>query len=145
MSEHENGTVVVGVDGSEPARRALEWAMEYAERKGADVKAVHVWQIPFSAGADGAVMSAAEYSADARRVLEKTVEEVASERPAVRVAMLAAEGNPGRTLVEMSAGADLLVVGSRGRSAFVGAVLGSVSKYCVTHAHCPVLVDRGPE
>jgi len=144
MAEHENG-VVVGVDGSEPARRALEWAMEYAELKGADVKAVHAWQIPFSAGADGTVLTAAEYAASARRLLEKTVDEVASERPAVRVAMLAVEGNPGRTLVQQSERADLLVVGSRGRSAFVGAVLGSVGKYCVTHAHCPVLVDRGPE
>lgn len=145
MTEHENGAVVVGVDGSEPARRALEWAVEYAELKGADVKAVHVWQIPFSAGADGMVMSAAEYAAGARRVLEKAVDEVASERPGVRVAMLAVEGNPGRTLVELSEQADLLVVGSRGRSAFVSAVLGSVGKYCVMHAHCPVLVDRGPE
>ncbi|MFB9660174.1 universal stress protein [Glycomyces mayteni] len=138
-------TVVVGVDGSEPARRALEWAMEYAERIGAPVLAVQAWQVPFTSGAEGMVLSAAEYAAAARQDLEKAVDEVARERPGVYITMLAVEGNSGRTLVERSEHAALLVVGNRGHGALVGAIIGSVGKYCVTHARCPVVVVRGGE
>jgi nucleotide-binding universal stress UspA family protein len=146
MSHNNNGdAVVVGVDGSEPARRALEWAMEYAEAKGAPVLAVQAWQVPFSSGADGMVLSAAEYAAAARQDLEKAVDEVALEHPGVRVTMLAVEGNSGKALVGRSEHAALLVVGNRGHGALVGAIIGSVGKYCVTHARCPVVVVRGVE
>ena len=53
-------------------------------------------------------------------------------------------GHPAPVLVEASKGADLLVVGSRGHGEFVGMLIGSVSEYCVTNAHCPVLVHRAP-
>jgi nucleotide-binding universal stress UspA family protein len=52
------------------------------------------------------------------------------------------EGHPALVLVEVSNGADLLVVGNRGHGGFAGMLLGSVSEHCVTHAHCPVLVMR---
>ena len=52
--------------------------------------------------------------------------------------------HPAPVLVEASKGADLLVVGSRGHGEFVGMLIGSVSEYCVTNAHCPVLVHRDP-
>ena len=52
------------------------------------------------------------------------------------------EGYPAQVLVDASAGADLLVVGSRGLSGFADVLLGSVSTYCVHHAHGPVTVIR---
>ena len=52
------------------------------------------------------------------------------------------EGNASRVLVDASAGAELLVVGSRGYGAVTDALLGSVSTYCVHHAHGPVTVIR---
>ncbi|HEV3498263.1 MAG TPA: universal stress protein, partial [Actinomycetes bacterium] len=53
-------------------------------------------------------------------------------------------GAPAVTLVEVSEGADLLVVGSHGRSGLGRLVLGSVAMACVHHAHCPVVVVRAP-
>ena len=52
------------------------------------------------------------------------------------------EGNAARVLLDASAGADLLVVGSRGHGGFVEALLGSVGQHCVHHATCPVVVIR---
>jgi nucleotide-binding universal stress UspA family protein len=52
------------------------------------------------------------------------------------------EGSPARTLLDEARGADLLVVGSRGRGGFAGLLLGSVSQHCVHHAPCPVVVVR---
>lgn len=55
------------------------------------------------------------------------------------------EGHPVGILIEASAHADLLVVGSRGHGGFVGALLGSVSHRCVAHAACPVVVVPPPQ
>ena len=55
-----------------------------------------------------------------------------------------AEGNAARVLLDALAGAELLVVGSRGRGGFAEALLGSVGQHCVHHAACPVVVIRDP-
>lgn len=135
--------IVVGVDGSVPARRALDWAMAYAELKGAPVLAVRAWQVPFSSGVDSTVMTTTEYVAAMRRDLENAVDEAALEHPGVHVSAHLVEGRPGRVLVEQSEHADLLVVGSRGHGRLVDAAIGSVSRYCIAHGHAPVLVTPG--
>lgn len=140
---HPSGGIVVGVDGSPAARKALEWAMAYAELKGEPVLAVRAWQVPLSSGVDSTVMSTTEYVAAMRRELETTANEAALEHPRVPISTLLVEGRPGRVLVERSEHADLLVVGSRGHGGLAGAVLGSVSRYCVTHGHGPVVVTHG--
>jgi nucleotide-binding universal stress UspA family protein len=75
-------------------------------------------------------------------VLRESVDRVRSDYPAVKVETAVVEGPPARVLVDLSADADLLVVGSRGRGGFSGLLLGSVSQQCVDHAHCPVTVVR---
>jgi nucleotide-binding universal stress UspA family protein len=75
-------------------------------------------------------------------MLREAVERVRSDHPAVNVETAVIEGLPAQVLVDMSADADLLVVGSRGRGGFSELLLGSVSQQCVHHARCPVTVVR---
>jgi nucleotide-binding universal stress UspA family protein len=85
-----------------------------------------------------------EIRADLRSAAEAMVAAVLAERPAgpaapaVRVEVV--EGAPSVVLVEAARGADLLVVGSRGRGALRGILLGSVALHCAMHAPCPVMV-----
>jgi nucleotide-binding universal stress UspA family protein len=70
---------------------------------------------------------------------------VADEYPGVAIERRVEEGPAAHVLVDRSAEADLLVVGSRGHGEFSGMLLGSVSQHCAANAHCPVLVHRTPE
>ena len=84
----------------------------------------------------------AEGQRRAEQMLREAVERVRSDHPAVNVETAVIEGPAAQVLVDMSAEADLLVVGSRGRGGFSELLLGSVSQQCVHHARCPVTVVR---
>ena len=136
--------IVVGVDDSDGARRALSWSLVQAGATGATVKAVHVFErhlawVDLDLSAEERQRSDEGAIATARRTLDRVVEEVLgrSEVPVERVVQL---GEVAAALVEEAAGADLLVVGSHGRGAIKGLVLGSVSRRCTELARCPVVV-----
>lgn len=135
-------SVVVGVDGSPAALAALAWAA--AEAVGADdaLTVVHGWELP-SHGLRAPV-SDHQYAAAADTLVDQAVAEVASDRPELVVKGESRRQAPAQALVEASEGADLLVVGSRGRGGFTGLLLGSVSQQCLHHARCPVAVVRSP-
>ena len=78
----------------------------------------------------------------AREGLDRAVDAAldAAETPSPRVERLVVQGDAARALLDVSSGADLVVVGSRGRGGFTGLLLGSVSQQCATHARCPVVV-----
>lgn len=134
------GRIVVGVDGSPACREALRWAAGQAALTGAAVEAVIAWDYPPSYGALG--MSAGiDWQANARETLETALEQaVAADAPTIIRSVQ--QGHPARVLLDSCAGADLLVVGNRGRGGFTGLLLGSVSDHVVAHAPCPVLVVR---
>lgn len=134
--------IVVGVDGSPGAEAALRWAVDEAARRQATLEVVNAWQYP--AIADMAGMSAAGVAWDsigtaAKEVVEQAIDRV---RPLYSGPIEAKvyRGLAASALVELAKGADLLVVGSRGRGGFSGLLLGSVSQQCVHHAPCPVVV-----
>ena len=131
--------VVVGVDGSEPSYQALRWAAKIADASGAHIDAVAAWQysIPF-----GWTNPSWDPRADMEKVLSETVHAALGERPP-DMNLVVCEGNPARVLLEKSAGALMVVVGSRGHGGFAGLMLGSVSTAITQHASCPVLVIRG--
>jgi nucleotide-binding universal stress UspA family protein len=83
-------------------------------------------------------------AAEAQNGLDETITEVFGDMPDVPLVSRVERGHAAAVLVEASRGADLLVVGSRGRGAFAGMVLGSVSRHCAENADCPVLIVRHP-
>jgi nucleotide-binding universal stress UspA family protein len=138
----EGPRIVVGVDGFEPSRAALRWAIHQAKLTGAVVDAVTAWHVPAGTGwVPPADMP--DYQDDARIVLTEAITEMCSLDPEVEVRPYVVEGRAGPVLVDAAEGAELLVVGCRGHSGLTEALLGSVGQFCVHHAPCPVLIMRG--
>jgi nucleotide-binding universal stress UspA family protein len=142
--------VVVGVDGSAPAALALEEAAAEAVMRHARLDIVHVWHPPDPFGPLGAVNALAEVVAfrdAATSLLDAIVDGPLARlvhRPEHVQKILVRGHDPGRVLVEVAEGAQLLVVGSRGRGSLAGLLLGSVSQHCAHHARCPVLLVHAP-
>jgi len=132
--------IVVGIDGSASSIDAFRWAIRQAQVTGSVVEAMMVWQYPAGVVPAGTQ----DFESESRRALDGAIEGACSGTPPVQVTRVVEEGEPALTLVERSRDAALLVIGSRGHGAFIGMLIGSVSQYCVTHAHCPVVVLRGP-
>lgn len=131
--------IVVGVDGSVPSKAALSWAIRQAKLTGAVVEAVIAWHYPNTYGYPGPVLDGTDYEKLAVEVVTDTIAEVAGPDD---IKFKVIEGNPAAVLLAASAGAELLVVGSRGHGGFIEALLGSVSQHCVHHAACPVVIIR---
>lgn len=137
--------VIVGVDGSTESVLALGWACRRAQTCGDKVRAVCAWSLADS-GEDWMPPPGVKMAGEARaeRVLREAAEAVRRDQPSADLQTVVVEGHAAHMLVEMSAQADMLVVGSRGRGGFSGLLLGSVSQQCVHHAHCPVTVIKQP-
>jgi nucleotide-binding universal stress UspA family protein len=140
-----DGGVLIGHDGSECAQQALTWAAGLAGRAGLDLHVVRAWGMtsaprPASWEA-GFVPPLSDFEQAVREEVAACVA-AAKLPPSVRVHIHALHRPPARGLIEAAKGADLLVVGARGRGGFSGLLLGSVSDQCVHHAPCPVTVVR---
>ena len=159
------GRVVVGVDGSEACREALEFAADEARMRGAVLELVHVRPHPGSIVGDtrglqtefasaGAVQASAardrehaeEADTRARQAAENLLERILSRVDVDGLEVrrtTVVDRRPARRLVEHVNDRDdveLLVVGSRGTGELSGRLLGSVSQACVNHARVPVTV-----
>jgi nucleotide-binding universal stress UspA family protein len=134
--------VVVGVDGSPSSRAALHWAVRYAERVDGTVDAVGAIEVPMDYGWSAPAVDTRLDEDLARRNFEAELLEALGERPPVPVQRLLVRGDPADVLIAAAEGAEVLVVGNRGRGAFARAILGSVSQRCAAHAPCPVVVVR---
>lgn len=140
--------IVAGVDGSPSSLAALRWAVSQAQRTGGTVDAVIAWQFPATGSFGWAPVSAIDdldFESVAKHTLEEAIGSLGDEAAGVMVRPVVVQGLAAQVLLDAAAGADLLVVGSRGRGGFADALLGSVSQHCVHHASCPVVVMRGQE
>ena len=133
---------VVGVDGSPESLSALDWAAGLAASTGGVVEAIATWEWPTGLGTAPILPSGFDPAADAATMLDGALDVARRSHPDVGFVARVVEGRAGEVLVEASRGADLLAVGTRGRSEVAGLLVGSVSEHCATHAHSPVLVYR---
>src|SRR4051812_37826731 len=136
------GPVVVGVDSSPNSDAAIGFAFDAAATRGVPLVAVHTWLEHVVDAETAAMINWAPLGAYQQTILTNRISAWAEKYPDVPVTRVIAHDAPARTLVERSAGAQLRVVGSRGRGNLAGLVLGSVSHAVVQRAHCPVAVVR---
>jgi len=164
------GRIVVGVDASPDARKALAWAAAEARVRQAQLQVVHAYHarelavpvyfpsqhaVPSVTIADTEALSQVEMGAavhdraevegafrsEAEQLLDVLLAELDEAASGVDVQRTVEEGrHPAEVLLDLSSDADLVVVGSRGHGGFGELLLGSVSHACVLHAVCPVVV-----
>jgi nucleotide-binding universal stress UspA family protein len=139
--DHER-RIVVGVDGSAASRAALAWAVGQARLTGAVVDAVIAWEVPLALRTPWPPGLTTDFRGPAADELARAVADLPGPAGQAEIRSKVVEGNPAEVLLHASAGADMLVVGSRGHGGFAAALLGSVGQHCVHHATCPVVVIR---
>ncbi|SDM74571.1 Nucleotide-binding universal stress protein, UspA family [Geodermatophilus siccatus] len=140
------GRVVVGVDGSPDSVTAARFAAAEARARGAELHVVHAWSDTVSGyGGPPWAVPGATLQEEAASALRRSVQDAGLDGgPGLRVRAEAVEGIDWDVLLDVAEGADLLVVGSRGRSGWAALLLGSVALHCVTAAPCPVAVVGPP-
>lgn len=137
--QDEAGTILVGVDGSENAAHAVDWAAAEAVLHGWSLRLLHVSVIDDPYG-DRVVHPGGETRAPA--YLGEQAASLARELPQLEVHVEVVRGNPAKVLIERSDAAQLTVVGARGRSLAERLRLGSVSRHVAVHAHSATVVVR---
>ena len=142
-----SGRIVVGVEGSGGSQAALRWAIREARFRGAVVEVVTAYAPTYVPAAPDfgyvpldPVDLVDQIRAMQDTMVETTVSECGGEDVTVERKLL--KGRAADTLIKAAEGADMLVVGNRGRGGFIGLKLGSVSQQIAHHAPCPVVIVR---
>jgi nucleotide-binding universal stress UspA family protein len=142
------GSIVVAVDGSEHAARAVRWAVEQAgleQRPLVVVNAAGEGDVRAAAWAEAAGSyphGPSDILHGSRAIVDEAVELARSLRSDLTIVSMPVVGDPRQVLVDLSSSAYLMVMGSRGRGTFRSLILGSVSAAVSKHAACPVVICR---
>jgi nucleotide-binding universal stress UspA family protein len=148
MSANTEHRVVVGIDGSPASREALRWAASEAEIRHVTLEVVGVWSFPTYVdpmGTTYATPSMLERTeANEKKMVDDEVAAVLGSTSKVPITKTLRCGSTAGELLDAAKGADLLVVGSRGRGGFLSLLLGSTAMHCVQHASVPVVVVHAP-
>ena len=141
-TRNTDGPVVVGTDGSPVSEAALGFAFDAAAVRGAELVALHAWS---PTAVDKALEPMMDWDAVADEedaVLAERLSGWGQKYPQITVRRSVVRDGAARALVDASRGAQLVVVGSRGRGNAAGLLLGSVSHGVLHAAHCPVAIVR---
>ncbi|MEU2615768.1 universal stress protein [Micromonospora sp. NPDC007271] len=146
MNSANGAAVVVGVDGSEPALRAVRLAAAEAARRHRPLRVVHgfIWpllRVPVSPPPSAPPGAGLRHQAE--ELVAEAVAEAESAAPGVRVSGEIIDGEAAAVLLGESPTATMIVLGDRGLGGFAALVIGSVAIQVAAHADCPVLVARG--
>ena len=135
--------LVVGLDGSRDSRRALQWAAALADRAAVPLRAIEAWSYPALTVVPGwsELVSPAEMDDRTVEGIRALVATELGEVPGF-VTPEARRGPAARAILGAVGPDTVLVLGSRGRGGFAGLLLGSVSRECIEHAQCPVVIAR---
>lgn len=144
-SNPDEKTVVVGVDGSAGCGPALDFAFDYASRKGFPLRAMYVSERALARigrGQERPMTPEDEALASAEPVINEALKPYVDKYSDVAVHKELVSGSVVRTLADASEHAALVVVGSRGRGAFESLLLGSVGQGLLHHSRCPIAIAR---
>lgn len=139
----DTNRIVVGVDGSPCSLEALGWALGEAKRTGDHVDVLLVWSDPWSIAGPGSLTAAGkERVAELEAMVRSLVHEAVAEHDAGAVSVSAhlAAGHAAEVLIEQSADARLLVLGTTGVTGLKRWMLGSVSQRCAQMAKVPLVL-----
>lgn len=140
---HRWRRVVVGVDGSEGSDEALRWAAAEALRHGCPLLAVHAWLLRTNPEWLGSTSTTdADYARGVEEWLTAHVDTVLGGHPDLVLEVRAVESTAAAAVIGACGPEDLLVVGTRGRSALADLLLGSVAMQCAHHARSAVTLVR---
>ncbi|HEU5161051.1 MAG TPA: universal stress protein [Streptosporangiaceae bacterium] len=138
--------VVVGIDGSHHDQAVMEFGFTEASLRSARLRAVHAWT-HLGAAPDAVrppVVDRAAAEAECQRMLAESLGGWQERFPEVEIVREVRHDRPTAALTAASAGAELLVVGTRGRGGFAGLLLGSVGHAMLHRAQCPVAIVPAP-
>jgi nucleotide-binding universal stress UspA family protein len=139
--------IVVGVEGSGYARAALIWAIEEAHHRDAVVEVVTCYSptyVPAAPDLGYVPLDSFDLLSEVEKMQTEVIESAVecANHPEVEVRKIVKKGRAADTLMAAAEGADMLVVGNRGRGGFAGLRLGSVSQSIAHHSPCPLVIVR---
>jgi nucleotide-binding universal stress UspA family protein len=145
METAQAPTIVVGVDGSACSYEALEFAIEEARLRNAELRIVTAWNIPPLAysGPYATGIEPEAFEEGAKTTSAQAVEHARGIAPTLKIEAITPNASGASGLLDAAKDAVLLVVGSRGHGGFTSLLLGSVSQQLAQHAPCPVTIFHG--
>jgi len=134
--------ILVAIDGSTSAKRAFEWSIYLAGKCDSRLEVLHVVPCEFGGDSVNTFDLVEELKDKGKKILEQCKKVAVKKNISTKI--FSDLGDPAKIIIELakSNDYDLIVMGSRGRSAFKELLLGSVTQKVIHHAKCPVMVVR---
>jgi nucleotide-binding universal stress UspA family protein len=144
--EHGDGHVVVGMEDDVTSEAALDFAARESTRLGRTLDVIHAWTVPATIGVDfGSAIPFDALREAHEEILATSTARLRAAHPGVDISEWVEQGPAAPMLVDASKEAEMLVVGTHGRGAVAGLILGSVSHDVLLNMPCPVVVVPRPD